>query len=281
MSNKRYYIYHVFGKKIGMTTNIQRRVIDEQGYSTSEFEVLLSSPDMEIASNYEKKFQQEYGYKVDRQTYQELIKLNDMKIKQKINVTNQTTTFPCPLHNLKRYITNNMPMNIDVDGKPVEITLDNLEEVIVNAKVSMYNPERTYIYNNKLVQIAGTGSNDFKSMVVNDPTYAYDYKPTAACGKCIFPKIRDWAKERGIFDKGDVKTQYVKLLEEAGEVAKALLADDKAEIKDGIGDMVVVLTNLAHLSGFTIEECIDEAYDVISKRQGSMVNGTFVKNETL
>lgn len=281
MKDKRYYIYHVFGKKIGMTTNIQRRVIDEQGYDTSEFEILLSSPDMEIASNYEKKFQQEYGYKIDRQTYQELIKLNDMKIKQKINVTNQTTTFPCPLHNLKRYITNNMPMSIDVEGKPVEITLDNLEEVIVNAKVSMYNPERTYIYNNKLVQIAGTGSNDFKSMVVNDPTYAYDYKPTAACGKCIFPKIREWAKERGIFDKGDVKTQYVKLLEEAGEVAKALLADDKAEIKDGIGDMVVVLTNLAHLSGFTIEECIDAAYDVISKRQGSMINGTFVKNETL
>ena len=105
MSNKRYYIYHVFGKKIGMTTNIQRRVIEEQGYDTSEFEVLLSSPDMKIASNYEKKFQQEYGYKIDRQTYQELIKLNDMKIKQKINVTNQTTTFPCPLHNLKRYIT--------------------------------------------------------------------------------------------------------------------------------------------------------------------------------
>jgi len=281
MKDKRYYIYHVFGKKIGMTTNIQRRVIDEQGYDTSEFEILLSSPDMEIASNYEKKFQQEYGYKIDRQTYQELIKLNEMKIKQKINVTNQTTTFPCPLHNLKKYITSNMPMNINVEGKPVEITLDNLEEVIVNAKVSMYNPERTYIYNNKLVQIAGTGSNDFKSIVVNDPTYAYDYKPTAACNKCVFPKIREWARERGIFEKGDVKTQYVKLMEEAGEVAKALLTNDKAEIKDGIGDMVVVLTNLAYLSGFTIEECIDEAYNVISKRQGNMINGTFVKNETL
>lgn len=281
MKDKRYYIYHVFGKKIGMTTNIQRRVIDEQGYDTSEFEILLSSPDMEIASNYEKKFQQEYGYKIDRQTYQELIKLNEMKIKQKINVTNQTTTFPCPLHNLKKYITSNMPMNINVEGKPVEITLDNLEEVIVNAKVSMYNPERTYIYNNKLVQIAGTGSNDFKSIVVNDPTYAYDYKPTAACDKCVFPKIREWARERGIFEKGDVKTQYVKLMEEAGEVAKALLTNDKAEIKDGIGDMVVVLTNLAYLSGLTIEECIDEAYNVISKRQGNMINGTFVKNETL
>ena len=50
------------------------------------------------------------------------------------------------------------------------------------------------------------------------------------------------------------------------------------EIKDGIGDMVVVLTNLAELSGLTIEECIESAYEVISKRQGKMINGTFVKN---
>ena len=281
MNNKRYYVYHVPGKKIGMTSNIQKRVIEEQGYAENEFEILLSSADMSIASDYEKKFQKDYGYKIDRQTYQELMKLNNMKSEQKINVTNQTTTFPCPLHNLKRYVTSKMPLSINVEGKSVEITLDNIEEVIVNAKVSMYNPERTYIYNNKLVQIAGTGSNDFKSIAVNDPTYAYDYKPTAACGKCVFPKIRDWAKQRGIFDKGDVKTQYVKLMEEAGEVAKALLTNDKAEIKDGIGDMVVVLTNLAHLAGFTIEECIDEAYDVISKRQGNMINGSFVKNETL
>jgi len=281
MNNKRYYVYHVPGKKIGMTSNIQKRVIEDQGYCENDFEILLSSADMEIASDYEKRFQKEYGYKVDRQTYKELMKLNNMKSEQKINVTNQTTTFPCPLHNLKRYITSKMPLSINVEGKLVEITLDNIEEVITNAKVSMYNPERTYIYNNKLVQIAGTGSNDFKSIAVNDPTYAYDYKPTAACGKCVFPKIREWAKERGIFDKGDVKTQYVKLMEEAGEVAKALLTNDKAEIKDGIGDMVVVLTNLAYLSGFTIEECIDEAYNVISKRQGNMINGTFVKNETL
>jgi NTP pyrophosphatase (non-canonical NTP hydrolase) len=281
MNNKRYYVYHVPGKKIGMTSNIQKRVIEDQGYSENDFEILLSSADMEIASDYEKRFQKEYGYKVDRQTYKELMKLNNMKSEQKINVTNQTTTFPCPLHNLKRYITSKMPLSINVEGKLVEITLDNIEEVITNAKVSMYNPERTYIYNNKLVQIAGAGSNDFKSIAVNDPTYAYDYKPTAACGKCVFPKIREWAKERGIFDKGDVKTQYVKLMEEAGEVAKALLTNDKAEIKDGIGDMVVVLTNLAYLSGFTIEECIDEAYNVISKRQGNMINGTFVKNETL
>lgn len=281
MKDKRYYIYHVPGKKIGMTSNINKRVVEEQGYADSEFEILLSSANMEIASNYEKKFQKQYGYPEDRQTYKQLMKLNDMKNEQKINVTNQTTTFPCPLHNLKRYITSKMPLSINVEGKPVEITLDNIEEVIVNAKVSMYNPERTYIYNNKLVQIAGTGSNDFKSMNVNDPTYAYDYKPTASCGKCIFPKIREWAKERGIFDKGDVNTQYIKLQEEAGELAKALLNKNHPETVDAIGDIVVVLTNLAHLAGHNIEDCIDTAYDVISKRQGSMINGTFVKNETL
>ena len=43
--------------------------------------------------------------------------------------------------------------------------------------------------------------------------------------------------------------------------------------------MVVVLTNLAELNGLTIEECIESAYDTISKRKGKMINGTFVKNK--
>ena len=34
---KRYYVYHVPGVKIGMTNNIKRRVHDEQGYSTNEY----------------------------------------------------------------------------------------------------------------------------------------------------------------------------------------------------------------------------------------------------
>ena len=68
-------------------------------------------------------------------------------------------------------------------------------------------------------------------------------------------------------------------MEEAGEVGRAILKDDEPEIKDGIGDMVVVLTNLAELCGLTIEECISSAYDTISTRKGKMVNGTFVKNK--
>ena len=89
-----------------------------------------------------------------------------------------------------------------------------------------------------------------------------------------------WAKDRGLYDKGNSHTQYVKLMEEAGELAQAILKQDKPEVQDAIGDMVVVLTNLAELEGFTIEDCIDSAYTEISTRRGKMLNGTFVK-ETL
>ena len=50
-------------------------------------------------------------------------------------------------------------------------------------------------------------------------------------------------------------------------------------MRDAIGDMVVVLTNLAHLTGFNIEHCIEEAYNEISNRKGKIVNGTFIKDE--
>lgn len=93
-----------------------------------------------------------------------------------------------------------------------------------------------------------------------------------------FEPIRKWAKEKGILDKGDAKTQYLKLQEEAGELAKALLKNDEPEIIDALGDCVVVLVNLAALKGYKLELCINTAYDVISKRTGKMENGTFVKN---
>ena len=79
------------------------------------------------------------------------------------------------------------------------------------------------------------------------------------------------------FDREDAIRAW-KLMEESGELARAVLKDDKREFIDAIGDMVVVLTNLAYLGGTNIEHCIDSAYDVIRKRKGKMVNGTFVKN---
>jgi NTP pyrophosphatase (non-canonical NTP hydrolase) len=75
------------------------------------------------------------------------------------------------------------------------------------------------------------------------------------------------------------RTLQEKLIEEAGELAKALLKNDKSEIIDAIGDMIVVLTNLAKLENLLIEDCVLSAYDVIKNRKGKMENGTFVKEK--
>lgn len=93
-----------------------------------------------------------------------------------------------------------------------------------------------------------------------------------------FGPIRDWAENRGLYEKGDIKTQFIKLQEEVGELAKAILKNDSLEFDDAIGDCVVVLTNLAHFGGVTIEDCVNKAYNVIAKRTGKMENGTFVKD---
>ena len=93
-----------------------------------------------------------------------------------------------------------------------------------------------------------------------------------------FDLIRMWANQRGLYENGDPKTQALKLVEEVGETCRAILKEDHDDVDDGIGDCVVVLTNLAELCGVTIEDCIKSAYKEISNRTGKMVNGTFKKD---
>lgn len=92
-----------------------------------------------------------------------------------------------------------------------------------------------------------------------------------------FQPIRTWATIRDIYSSGSAEKQYIKLMEEAGELSKALLTQNKEEINDAIGDMVVVLTSIAHFNGTTIEDCINSAYNEIKDRTGSIKNGSFVK----
>ena len=179
-----------------------------------------------------------------------------------INVTEQTTTFPCPMDKLKGQLFDNLGMSWNTEHGELNITPATVDWIMRNVKTSMFNNERCYVYNKAM--------SNFKN--------GFSFQDKLASQSDMFTKIRRWADERGIYDKGDSKTQYVKLMEEAGELARALLKNDKPEVIDSIGDMVVVLTNLAELSGLTIEECIESAYEVISKRKGKMINGTFVKN---
>jgi NTP pyrophosphatase (non-canonical NTP hydrolase) len=264
-----YYLYHIPGKKIGVTCNLNNRVTLTQGYNPDEYEVLDQSDDIDYISEKEIELQKSYGYKVDRKKYNELIKLNKMKI----NVTEQTTTFPYPVKKLKGHLMDNIGMQWETEHGLFVLNIDSIRWIEKNVKTSFYNDSRSFIYNKAFAEW-------FKSPELwSDDTID---KTVVKCSKKplkIFENIRDWAKTRGLYDEGNSHTQYVKLQEEAGELAKALLNNDKAEVIDAIGDMVVVLTNLAHLQGVHIETCIAEAYKVISKRTGKMINGTFVKDE--
>ena len=158
----------------------------------------------------------------------------------------------------------NMNLKWETSHGQFYIDMQTIQWIIDNAKVSMYNDNRSYIYNKAFAEY-------FKAVK--------SFKPCSKKPLKMFENIRQWAKDRGLYDKGNPMVQYVKLQEEAGELAKALLKDDQPEVIDAIGDMVVVLTNLAHQRGVHIETCITEAYKVISKRTGKMINGTFVKDE--
>ena len=264
-----YYIYHIPGKKIGVTRNLNTRVTLTQGYNPEEYEVLDQSDDIDYISEKEIELQKSYGYRVDRKKYNELVKLNKMNI----NVTEQTTTFPYPVKKLKGNLMDNIVLTWTSEHGEHKLSLDSIRWIVQNVKTSMYNDNRCYVYNKAFAEWAKTPEL-WGDDTINKPVIKCSKKPLK-----MFENIRAWAKERGLYDKGNSHTQYVKLQEEAGELAKALLENDKAEVIDAIGDMVVVLTNLAHLEGVHIETCIAEAYKVISNRKGKMINGTFVKDE--
>ena len=253
-----YYLYHIPGKKIGVTRDLNTRVTLIQGYNPSEYEVLDQSDDIDYISDKEIELQKSYGYKVDRKKYKNLFK------KMKINVTEQTSTFAVPLNKLKGHLMDNLGMSWETSHGIFEINMRTVPWIMDNAKTSMFNDKRSYVYNKAFSEYMKPAKKEIPN---------YDKS------QMMFNKIRTWAETRGLYEKGNVMVQYVKLQEEAGELAKALIQDDQPEVIDAIGDIVVVLTNLAHQRGVSIETCIQSAYEVINKRTGKMINGTFVKDE--
>ena len=191
----------------------------------------------------------------------------------KINVTEMTTTFPCPVNKLKGHLMDNMGMKWDTVFGPCTITEESTKWILENVSSSKYNNERCYVYNRAFARWFDNNN----AYVTRTGGIMTDYRKKCDT-MCRFDKIRLWANERGLYDGGDPKTQALKLVEEVGETCRAILKQDEPEIIDGIGDCVVVLTNLAELNGTPIEECIDRAYNEIKGRTGKMDNGTFKKD---
>ena len=90
--------------------------------------------------------------------------------------------------------------------------------------------------------------------------------------------ITKWSEDRMIIQNGTIAGQSKKLGEEFGELIAGLVKEDRAEVIDAIGDMVVVLNNIAVMSGSTLTECVDSAYSEIKDRKGTLMpDGTFKK----
>jgi len=265
-----YYLYHIPGKKIGVTTNLEERVHKQQGYYPGEYEIIETSDDIDFISAGEIIMQKCYGYKVDEVLYSEL-KFNNKEMN--INITEQTTTFPCPINKLKGQLMDNMGMKWETEHGDCLITEKSIEWIMNNVLTSKYNKERCYVYNKAFAR--WFDNNDAHET----RTGGIMMDHTKTNGEVShFDLIRIWASERGLYKQGDPKTQALKLVEEVGETCRAILKDNHKETIDGIGDCVVVLTNLAELCGTDIEHCITVAYDEIKNRTGKMSNGTFKKD---
>ena len=193
----------------------------------------------------------------------------------------------------------NIGMSWETEFGTCVLTNASIQWILKNVKTSQYTEGRCYIYNKAFARYFDNNdvyrSHDKLGGNLRDVHMRDQYNgrcksgalaPTGIrqekCSDCDcvsqFDLIREWADERGLYDKGDTKTQALKLVEEMGEICRAILKGNHDDVVDGIGDCVVVLTNLAELQGTSIEDCIQEAYHEIKNRTGKMVNGTFKKD---
>ena len=244
-----YYIYHIPGKKIGITTNLKKRVEEQQGYQTHEYDIILSTDDVNIASEAEISLQRAFGYRVDETPYNKL-KFNKEENDMNINVTEATTTFPCPANKLKGQLMDNLGMTWHTDHGTFTINKYSIDWIIKNIQVSRYNDQRSYVYNKAFARfydnhqthdtVADAHMKDRYPSNGHEtrtgglaPTGMQERKcDDCQCnkGECLNPTqfdlIRTWAEERGLYEKGDPKTQSLKLVEEVGEICRATLKED-------------------------------------------------------
>ena len=91
--------------------------------------------------------------------------------------------------------------------------------------------------------------------------------------------IKRWHHDRNLIDGSDDKSQFAKLIQEAGELSDNICKG--RDVRDDIGDMIVVLINIAERNNVTLTECCEIAYNDIKDRKGQMIDGVFVKEADL
>tara|TARA_Y100000385_G_scaffold99475_1_gene102884 strand:- start:656 stop:952 length:297 start_codon:yes stop_codon:yes gene_type:complete len=91
----------------------------------------------------------------------------------------------------------------------------------------------------------------------------------------LVKKVAQWHHDRNLIDGATDKDQFCKLIQEAGELSDNICKGK--DMSDDIGDMIVVLINIAERNNLTLKECLEKAWEDIKDRKGKMVDGIFIK----
>jgi NTP pyrophosphatase (non-canonical NTP hydrolase) len=87
--------------------------------------------------------------------------------------------------------------------------------------------------------------------------------------------VTEWHQARNLIDGSSDKDQFAKLIQECGELSESICKD--RSVADDIGDIMVVLINIAARNNLNLNQCLGTAYNDIKDRKGRMVDGVFVK----
>ena len=91
----------------------------------------------------------------------------------------------------------------------------------------------------------------------------------------LIHKVRRWHYDRNLINGSTDKDQFLKLVQECGELSDNICKG--RDVRDDIGDILVVLINIAERNAVDLSECLEVAYDDIKDRKGRMVDGVFIK----
>ena len=103
--------------------------------------------------------------------------------------------------------------------------------------------------------------------------------------------VLEWADKKYLLHEGNAGKQFMKFIEEVFEFKTEMdnelsytdpYVDEAVKrMKLEMGDIFVTLIILCKQLGITPADCLELAYNKISKRKGRTINGIFVKEEDL
>lgn len=94
----------------------------------------------------------------------------------------------------------------------------------------------------------------------------------------LIADVVDWADDKGLVKEENSDKQLIKIIEEVGELASAILKKKRKEEIDAVGDIMVTLIIFAEIRGYDVMSALGYAYQEIKDRTGKMVDGSFIKD---